>query len=152
MAPANLHRVLKVAMESLRRASRAALGDQGSFKRSIETAQECLDRSESELVGPGIFSFRPANLAFYETTGAVALNDLDTALDAAGRALALFQEADRIDKADSVLVRLSRASALAKAGEVPEACLAAKAAVLDAADPGAPELAEPRHEIVARPA
>jgi tetratricopeptide (TPR) repeat protein len=111
----------------------ATLGERDSFKRSIDEAGECLGRSEAAQIGPGIFSFRPANLAFCETVGAVALNDLDTALDAAARALALFHEADRADKADSMLVRLSRASALARAGEIPEACLAAKATVLDAA-------------------
>jgi transcriptional regulator with XRE-family HTH domain len=116
----------------IRARAHAALGDSHGFKRSMESAWDCLDRSPREHVRPGIFSFRPANLAFYETTGAVALSDLDTALDAAGRALGLFRDQDRIDMADSVLVRLSRATALARSGEIGEACNAARAAIADA--------------------
>jgi tetratricopeptide (TPR) repeat protein len=113
----------------IRARAHAALGEKDSFKRSIEEARDLLDHSEPAQISPGILSFDPAKLAFYETTGAVTLNDLDTALDAAERALALFGKAE---KYDPVLVRLDRASALAKAGEVPEACRTAKAAILDA--------------------
>jgi hypothetical protein len=106
----------------------AALGERDNFKRSIESGQNCLDGSGSEHIGPGILSFHPANLAFYETTGAVMLSDLGGALNAAERALALFAAAESYDRS---LVGLERACALAKAGEVSEACNAAKAVVLD---------------------
>jgi hypothetical protein len=117
----------------IRARAHAVLGDSDGFRKSIERAWDCLDRSAPELIGPGIFSFRPASLAFHETTGAVALNDLNAALDAAERAQALFQGEGGIDKADSLLVRLSQATALAKAGEVPEACITARAAVTEGA-------------------
>jgi hypothetical protein len=112
----------------------AATGDAAGFRRSIDRAWDCLDRSSPEAVKPGIFSFRPANLAFYETTAAVSLGDLGVALDAADRALGLFRSEGRTDKGDSVLVGLSRATALAKSGEVREACDTAMAAVTETAD------------------
>jgi transcriptional regulator with XRE-family HTH domain len=106
----------------------AAMGEKESFRRSIRNGQDCLDRSEPEHIGPGILSFHPANLAFYETTGAVTLSDLSNSLDAATRALALFAATESYDRA---LVGLERACALAKAGEMTEACHAAKSVILD---------------------
>jgi hypothetical protein len=106
----------------------ATLGETYNFKQSIENGRRCLANSEPELIGPGILSFHPANLAFYETTGFVSLNDLDNSLDAASRALALFAATESYDRA---LVGLERACALAKAGEIAEACHAAKAVVVD---------------------
>ncbi len=105
----------------------ASLGEQEGFKRSIASGWGCLDNSESASVIPGILSFHPANLAFYETTGAVALNDLDNSLAAADRAMELFRATESYDQA---LVGLERASALAKAGEISEACRAAKTVML----------------------
>lgn len=106
----------------------AALGEKDSYRQSIESGQHCLGQSEPEHIGPGILSFHPANLAFYETTGAVTLNDLGASLDAATRALALFAATESYDRA---LVGLERACALAKAGEITEACRAAKSVILD---------------------
>jgi hypothetical protein len=106
----------------------AALGEKDNFRRSIGNGQDCLGHSEPGHIGPGILSFHPANLAFYETTGAVALNDLGNSLDAATRALALFAATESYDRA---LVGLERACALAKAGEISEACHAAKSVILD---------------------
>jgi transcriptional regulator with XRE-family HTH domain len=106
----------------------AVLGEKDSFRRSIGNGQDCLDHSEPGRIGPGILSFHPANLAFYETTGAVSLNDLGNSLDAATRALALFAATESYDRA---LVGLERACALAKGDEITEACHVAKSVILD---------------------
>jgi tetratricopeptide (TPR) repeat protein len=106
----------------------AELDEPDDFKRAIERAQECLERSSSQLVTPGIFSFLPEKLAFYEATGAVRLNDSDRAIKAADRALALY---DLSETTEPTLAKLERASALAEAGEVPEACRVARTALLD---------------------
>jgi tetratricopeptide (TPR) repeat protein len=106
----------------------AALGERDRFRQAIANGQDSLDNSQPEQIGPGILAFHPANLAFYETTGAVTLGDLDNSLDAAERALTLFAETESYDRA---LVGLERACALAKAGEISEACQAAMAVVLD---------------------
>ena len=106
----------------------AALDDRDEFRRSIERAGECLARSPAELIRPGIFSFLPEKLGFYEATGAVRLKDPARAIDAADRALSLYDLSETMEPA---LVRLERASALAEAGEIPEACRAAKAALLE---------------------
>jgi tetratricopeptide (TPR) repeat protein len=106
----------------------AALDDSQEFRRSVERAGESLERSPSEMIKPGIFSFLPEKLGFYEATGAVQLNDPVRAIDAADRALSLY---DLTETMEPALVRLERASALAETGEVPEACRAAKAALLE---------------------
>jgi DNA-binding XRE family transcriptional regulator/tetratricopeptide (TPR) repeat protein len=106
----------------------ATLRQSGEFKYSIEHARQCLERSPADLVKPGIFSFVPEKLAFYEATGAVRLNDTDGALNAADRALSMY---DLSETTEPTLAKLERASALAKGGEVPEACRVAKAALLD---------------------
>jgi hypothetical protein len=108
----------------------AIMGEKNDFRKSIANGWECLENSEPATIAPGILSFQPANLAFYETTGAVALDDFRGSLDAASRALALFNRAESYDRS---LVGLERASALAKAGEITEACRAAKTVMLDPA-------------------
>jgi hypothetical protein len=95
----------------------ATAGDFAAFQRSIQTAHELMARSPAELIKPGIFSRQPANLFFYEATGAVALGQPDVAIRAADEAARL-----PYGGTDKVLVRLERASALAQSGEVPEAC------------------------------
>lgn len=105
-----------------------ALGEADEFKRSIDNAREVLARSGSDELVPGIFSFLPEKLAFYETTGAVRLNNLNNALEASRRALALYDPSETTEPA---LVKLDRATALAQAGELAEACEVAKEAVLD---------------------
>jgi hypothetical protein len=86
-----------------------------------------LARSSSELIRPGIFSFLPEKLAFYEATGAILLNEPDRALSAADRALTLY---DSSETTEPTLVKLERASGFAQAGEVPEACRVAIDALL----------------------
>lgn len=87
-----------------------------------------LDASPAELIGPGIFSFLPERVEFYEATGYVKLRDADRAIQAADRALILY---DPTETEDPALVRLDKASALAQAGELAEACQLATRAVLD---------------------
>ena len=106
----------------------AALSESDDFQRSIEHSRECLVRSPAELITPGIFSFLPEKLAFYEATGAVRLNESQTAVSAADHALALYDPSETTEPA---LAKLERASALAQAGEIPEACRVAKDALLD---------------------
>lgn len=106
----------------------AALGEPDEFQYSIECAQESLTRSRAELVAPGIFSFLPEKLAFYEATGAVRLNQPSRAISAADRALSLY---DPSETTEPTLARLERASGLALAGEVPEASRVATDAILD---------------------
>ncbi len=106
----------------------AALNHPELFQLAIDHAQDSLERSSPDAVGPGIYSFLPEKLAFYEATGAVCLNHTDRALAAANRALALY---DLSETTEPTLAKLERASALAKGGEVPEACSVAAAALLD---------------------
>jgi transcriptional regulator with XRE-family HTH domain len=106
----------------------ATLNNPKGFKFAIERAQNSLEHSSPALIAPGIFSFLPEKLAFYEATGAVRLNDTDRALSAANRALAMY---DLSETTEPALAKLERASALARGGEVPEACRVATAALLD---------------------
>lgn len=106
----------------------AVLGESSDFERSIGHAQDALARSPQELITAGIFSFLPEKLAFYEATGAVQLNKPETAVTAADRALSLY---DPSETTEPTLVRLERASALVRAGEIPEACRVASDALLD---------------------
>ena len=53
----------------------AVLGEADAFQESIDRARQALDRSAPELVRPGIFSFVPEKLAFYEARGWIELND-----------------------------------------------------------------------------
>ncbi|MGH8904284.1 MAG: hypothetical protein ACRDYA_22020 [Egibacteraceae bacterium] len=109
----------------------AALAERTAFERAISRARTVLDASPAELVRPGIFSFLPNKLEFYEATGYVNLRDGDRATQAADRALALYDPTHKVDPALTALVRLDKASALAQAGEVPEACQVATRALLD---------------------
>ena len=53
----------------------ANLNEPNDFRRAIDCAHECLARSSADLVVPGIYSFLPEKLAFYEATGAVQLGE-----------------------------------------------------------------------------
>jgi tetratricopeptide (TPR) repeat protein len=106
----------------------AALGEAEDFRRSIDCSRDALDRSRPEQIFPGIFSFLPEKLAFYEATGAVRLNQAATAVAAADRAISLY---DLSETTEPTLARLERASALALAREIPEACRVAVEALLD---------------------
>lgn len=117
----------------------AALGDRPRFQQAIDHAHTALDRSSPELIRPGILSFRPQKLSFYEARGWVDLHDADRATQAAAAALALYQpptpadrpRVDGSDKIDAILVRLDQATALLHAHEPEQACRLATAAVRD---------------------
>lgn len=106
----------------------AALAERAAFQRAMSQARTALDHSPAELLHPGIFSFLPEKLEFYEATGYVKLRDVGNAAQAADRALALYDSAHKVDPA---LVQVDKACALAQAGEIPEACQVATRAVLD---------------------
>ena len=106
----------------------AALGEAAEFNQAIENARECLERSPTEFLTPGIFSFTPEKLAFYEADGAVLCNEPHRATTAADRALSLY---DVTAIAEPALVRLEKARALVQSGEVLEAYRVAIEAVSD---------------------
>ena len=112
----------------LRARAHAALGEVTEFDRAIANSRDCLARSPQELIAPGIFSFRPERLEFYEADGAALLTKPQRAMDAADRALALY---DVTQIQEPALVRLEKARALVQAGEVPEACRVAMQAISD---------------------
>lgn len=106
----------------------AMLGDRDSFELAISKGRKALDASSSDLVHPGIFSFLPEKLAFYEARGLVELGRTEEALAAAERAITLY---DFSETTEPALVRFEQASAFAQACEVQEACRVATNAVLD---------------------
>ncbi|HEV7976543.1 hypothetical protein [Amycolatopsis sp.] len=106
----------------------AMLGEADAFQRSIDRARQALDRSSPDLIQPGIFSFVPEKLAFYEARGWVELNDADAASAAADRAISLY---DFTETTEPALARFEQASAYAQAGELTEACRIATTAVVD---------------------
>jgi len=67
---------------------------------------------------PGIFSFVPEKLAFYEANGAILLDQPDRAMEAADSALSLYDMAETTEPA---LVQFEKASALVSSGDVAEA-------------------------------
>ncbi|MGH3773042.1 MAG: hypothetical protein ACRDRW_16885 [Pseudonocardiaceae bacterium] len=97
----------------------AMLGDRGLFESAISKSNKALDASPSGLVQPGIFSFLPEKLAFYEARGLVELGRAEEASAAAERAITLY---DFSETTEPALVRFEQASALAQAGEIQEAC------------------------------
>jgi tetratricopeptide (TPR) repeat protein len=106
----------------------AMLGDADAFQESIDRARQALDRSSPDLIQPGIFSFVPEKLAFYEARGWVELNDADAASAAADHAISLY---DFTETTEPALARFEQASAYAQDGELAEACRIATTAVLD---------------------
>jgi len=97
----------------------AVLGEADDTQRAFAHAHQVLDRSPVSLVAPGIFSFVPEKLAFYEAGAFVALRMPEQATGAADEALRLY---DLSETTEPALVRFERASALAQAGELDEAC------------------------------
>ncbi|MEZ0072584.1 hypothetical protein [Planotetraspora sp. GP83] len=104
----------------------ASLADRTAFERAINRSRTTLERCPSESVVPGILSFQPERQAFYEARGRADLGDLHGTAKAVARTLEASQ-AD--DSNDPVLARLAYASALAKSGDVDEACGNAIAAI-----------------------
>ncbi|MDG4763886.1 helix-turn-helix transcriptional regulator [Solwaraspora sp. WMMD406] len=113
---------------AFRAKAHAMLADANAFQRSIERARDVLDRSPKDLVKPGIFSFLPEKLAFYEARGWVELRNADMASVAAERAISLY---DLHETTEPALARFEQASAYAQSGEVAEACRIATGAILD---------------------
>lgn len=66
----------------------AMLGDHGPFELAISRARK--SPCSPDLVQPGIFSFLPEKLAFYEGRGLVELGRTEQALAAAEHAIALY--------------------------------------------------------------
>ncbi|WP_203995238.1 hypothetical protein, partial [Sphaerisporangium rufum] len=106
----------------------ATLGDRAAFERANDRSRIMLDRCKRETLYPGIFSYLPEKQAFYEARGWADLGHVDMAGGAAARALAAFDPTLTTNRA---LVRFSHASALAKSGQVEEACSVATAAIRD---------------------
>jgi tetratricopeptide (TPR) repeat protein len=106
----------------------ATLGERGPADRALEHARNALDASPDQDVHPGIFSFVPEKLAFYEAAAHVVLGNGPAALDAADRALARY---DMTETTEPALVRFERASALVHLGQTEEACRYATGTVLD---------------------
>jgi hypothetical protein len=112
----------------MRARAHAALGELPEFDRAIEMARNSLASSSDELVVPGIFSFVPEKLAFYEANGAVLLNEPNRAIEAADSALSLY---DMTETTEPALAQIERASALVQSGDLSEACLIATKAISD---------------------
>jgi hypothetical protein len=106
----------------------ALLNERAQFQHAVERARTTLDGSAPDLIRPGIFSFLPEKLAFYEARGWVELRDVHSASAAAERALAHY---DLSESTEPALVRFERASAFVQAGEITEGCRTATDAVLD---------------------
>ncbi|MGH3831833.1 MAG: hypothetical protein ACRDRS_15535 [Pseudonocardiaceae bacterium] len=106
----------------------AMLGDRDLFELAISKGYKALDASPLDLAQPGIFSFLPEKLAFYEARGLVDLGRAEEASAAAERAITLY---DFSETTEPALVRFEQASAFAQAGEIQEACRVATNAVLD---------------------
>lgn len=104
----------------------ASLGERDAFERAISRSRHTLDRCSAEALQPGILSFQRERHTFYEARGRSDLGDLDGTAKAVSRALSSYDSADSNDPA---LVRFAYACALAKAGEVEEACRFATTAV-----------------------
>jgi len=106
----------------------AVLGERIAFQEAVDHSHAALDGSAPDLIRPGIFSFVPEKLSFYEARGWVELGDVEAASVASERALAQY---DLSENTEPALVRFERASALVQATEVEEACRVATDAVLD---------------------
>jgi hypothetical protein len=106
----------------------ATLGDSQAFQHAIAASRRTLDTSPPHLLQPGIFSFLPEKLAFYEARGWVELLDAERASQAADRAVGMY---DLTETTEPALVRFEQASAFAQAGELAQACRTATDAVLD---------------------
>jgi hypothetical protein len=97
----------------------AVLGDRDNFERANNMTRNTLARCAPDSLTTSIFSFLPRRQAFYEARGRAELGDVEGAGQAAARALAEYEPTATTDPA---LTRLAYATALAKAGEVEEAC------------------------------
>lgn len=106
----------------------AVLGQADQARAAFSEARAALEGSTPSLIRPGIFSFVPEKLAFYEASAFVTLGDTTNASAAADGAL---QQYDPRENTEPALVRFERASALVQSGDVDEACRYAVGTVLD---------------------
>ncbi len=106
----------------------ASLGNRDDFERAINNSRNTLTRCDPSTLSSGVFSFLPKKQAFYETRGRADLGDVNGAAESANRALAAYEDTSTTDPA---LVRLAYASALARSGQLDEACHLALAAISD---------------------
>lgn len=113
---------------AFRAKAHAMLGERHQFEKSIDHSRRALEGSKTALIQPGIFSFVPEKLAFYEARGWVELRSSEYASKAAERALAMY---DFSETTEPALVRFEQASAFAQDGELAESCRIATNAILD---------------------
>ncbi len=104
----------------------AKLGNRDDFERAINLSRNTLSRCDPDAIKPGVFSFLPRKQAFFEARGRADLGDTEGAGVAAARALPEYEPTSQTDPA---LVRFAHASALAKSGELEEACRLAVEAI-----------------------
>ena len=110
----------------------ATLGDSTASRRSLDRSRALLDVAPTDPHLPSVFAFHPKRLAFYETTCCARLRDTHGALAAGDRALRLYAASDsEHSPTESAIVRLDQASALARDGEIIEACRRATAVLTD---------------------
>ena len=106
----------------------AALGERDAFRQSMDASRKALAASRPDTIRPGVHSFLPEKIWFYESTSYAWLGDAQGAIQAADEALSLY---DLSNTTVPALIRIDRASGLAQAGEVPEACRYATWALSD---------------------
>lgn len=106
----------------------AALGDVEAFHNATDRARTALAASPVTQVRPGVLSFLPEKIELYEATSYFVLDDVGGTTEAASRALELY---DLTDTTEPALVRLEQARALARAGELVEACRIAAVTIID---------------------
>jgi hypothetical protein len=105
----------------------AALGHETKFLQSMAHSRKVLDLCADDAIEPGVFSFRPEKLDFYEAAGFVQLRKSGEALESAGRAL---QHYDTRHSTTPALIRLEQASAIVLEGDLDEGCRRATDALL----------------------
>lgn len=104
----------------------ASLNQGDGFQHAIARARETLGKAPSESLRPGIFSFLPEKLEFYEANGCAQLGKAQQATAAAKAALAIYDPAETTEPA---LVQLDLATALVHDGEIDEGCQVADQAI-----------------------
>jgi len=96
----------------------AIIGDVKSFEMALNQCRDIISRVSEDEIQPGVFSFSPHKLAFYQADGYAAIGNLPKTAEAAANALSMYNPNETTEPA---LVRLSHATVLAQAGELDEA-------------------------------
>ncbi|HEY9472635.1 MAG TPA: hypothetical protein VIS06_02160 [Mycobacteriales bacterium] len=107
----------------------AMLGENIAFRHAVNRSRQVLDTAPDEPDTPTDFTFPSRRLGFYESTGFVRLDDAESALEAADRALTQYETG--IYSSEPAMIRLDKAIVHARSGEVPEACRIATEALTD---------------------